>query len=55
MQRREILKKGLVGLGGVAAASTIAAPAIAKERVEIAMVATWGRDFPGLRACRHHP
>ena len=48
MQRREILKKGLVGLGGVAAASTIAAPAIAKERVEIAMVATWGRDFPGL-------
>ena len=48
MQRREILKKGLVGLGGVAAASTISAPAIAKERVEIAMVATWGRDFPGL-------
>ena len=48
MQRREILKKGLVGLGGVAAASTIAAPAIAKERIEIAMVATWGRDFPGL-------
>mgnify|MGYP006073402517 FL=1 len=48
MQRREILKKGLVGLGGAAAASTIAAPAIAKERVEIAMVATWGRDFPGL-------
>jgi TRAP-type mannitol/chloroaromatic compound transport system substrate-binding protein len=48
MERREILKKGLVGLGGAAAASTIAAPAIAKERVEIAMVSTWGRDFPGL-------
>jgi TRAP-type mannitol/chloroaromatic compound transport system substrate-binding protein len=48
MQRREILKKGLVGLGGAAAASTIAAPAIAKERVEIAMVSTWPRDFPGL-------
>ena len=48
MERREILKKGLVGLGGAAIASTIAAPAIAKERVEIAMVATWGRDFPGL-------
>ena len=48
MERREILKKGLVGLGGAAVASTIAAPAIAKERVEIAMVATWGRDFPGL-------
>ena len=48
MERREILKKGLVGLGGAAVASTIAAPAIAKERVEIAMVSTWGRDFPGL-------
>ena len=30
MQRREILKKGLVGLGGAAAASTTAAPVIAK-------------------------
>jgi len=48
MKRREILKKGLVGLGGAAAASTIAAPAIAKERLEIAMVSTWPRDFPGL-------
>jgi TRAP-type mannitol/chloroaromatic compound transport system substrate-binding protein len=26
----------------------VAAPAIAKERVEIAMVSTWPRDFPGL-------
>ena len=26
----------------------VAAPAIAAERIEIAMVATWGRDFPGL-------
>ncbi len=48
MKRREILKKGLVGIGGAAAASTIAAPAIAKDRLEIAMVSTWGRDFPGL-------
>ena len=67
MERREILTKGLIGLGGAAvgAAAIIgvqnsnkaniaaqsassAAPAIAKERVEIAMVATWGRDFPGL-------
>ena len=48
MKRREILKKGLVGLGGAAAASTIAAPAIAKDRLEIAMVSTWPRDFPGL-------
>jgi TRAP-type mannitol/chloroaromatic compound transport system substrate-binding protein len=61
MQRREILKNGLFAVGGAVAASavivgldekkvkqTAAAPAIAKERVEIAMVATWGRDFPGL-------
>ena len=26
----------------------IAAPAVVADRVEIAMVATWGRDFPGL-------
>ena len=48
MKRRDILKKGLIGLGGAAAASTIAAPAIAKERIEVAMVSTWPRDFPGL-------
>ncbi len=61
MERREILKNGLFAVGGAVAASavivgldekkaieTTAAPAIAKERVEIAMVATWGRDFPGL-------
>jgi TRAP-type mannitol/chloroaromatic compound transport system substrate-binding protein len=61
MERREILKNGLFAVGGAVAASavivgldekkvkqTAAAPAIAKERVEIAMVATWGRDFPGL-------
>ena len=48
MKRRDfITKAGLVGAGTVAA-STLAAPAIAAERVEIAMVATWGRDFPGL-------
>jgi TRAP-type mannitol/chloroaromatic compound transport system substrate-binding protein len=47
MKRRDLLK------GGVAAAlatgaSTVAAPAIAANRIEITMVATWGRDFPGL-------
>ena len=47
MKRRDLIK------GGVAAAlatgaSTVAAPAIAANRIEITMVATWGRDFPGL-------
>lgn len=48
MKRRDLLKTGLAGIGGVAAAATISAPAIAKERMEINMVSTWGRDFPGL-------
>jgi TRAP-type mannitol/chloroaromatic compound transport system substrate-binding protein len=47
MKRREFLKKGAVA-GGAAAASTIAAPAIAQKRIEVAMVTTWPRDFPGL-------
>jgi TRAP-type mannitol/chloroaromatic compound transport system substrate-binding protein len=47
MKRREVLKTGVVG-GVAAAAGTIAAPAIAQERIEIAMVTTWPRDFPGL-------
>ena len=43
MKRRDLLK------GGVAAGvATLAAPAIAQERIEIAMVTTWPRDFPGL-------
>ena len=35
---------------GVAAvaASSLAAPAVAADRVDIAMVTTWPRDFPGL-------
>jgi TRAP-type mannitol/chloroaromatic compound transport system substrate-binding protein len=48
MNRRELLKSGLVGLGGVAAAATLSTPAIAKERIEVNMVSTWPRDFPGL-------
>ena len=48
MNRRELLKSGLVGLGGVAAAGAFTAPAIAKSRIEVNMVSTWPRDFPGL-------
>ena len=49
MQRREFLKKGAVaGASAAAATSIISAPAIAQDRIEIAMVSTWPRDFPGL-------
>ena len=45
MQRRKFLK---VATGGAAASATLAAPAIAQERVDLVIVSTWGRDFPGL-------
>jgi len=45
MKRRDLLKGAV---GGVAA-STLAAPAIAaSDTIEINMVATWPKDFPGL-------
>ena len=44
INRRSFVKGAAVG----AVAAPLAAPALAQERVEIAMVATWGRDFPGL-------
>ncbi len=44
MERRKFLK---VATGG-AAASALAAPAIAQDRIEMSIVSTWGRDFPGL-------
>lgn len=46
MNRRDVLKGA--AFGAVAAAGTVAAPAIAKERIEVNMVSTWPRDFPGL-------
>ena len=51
MKRREFLKKAGVGgtaVAGAAAASSFPAPAVAQERIDIALVATWPRDFPGL-------
>jgi len=47
MDRRKFLKTAAVA-GGVAAASTFPSPALASGNMEITMVATWGRDFPGL-------
>ncbi len=49
MKRREFIKTaGVAGIGTAAAASTLAAPAVAQERIEMAIVSTWPRDFPGL-------
>ena len=51
MKRRELLK----GAAGGALATTVVnkanateAPTIVKDRIEIAVVSTWPRDFPGL-------
>jgi TRAP-type mannitol/chloroaromatic compound transport system substrate-binding protein len=47
MDRRSFIKKA--GLGaGAAAATTLAAPAIAQARKDMVIVSTWPRDFPGL-------
>lgn len=47
MDRRTFLKKA--GLAtGAAAASTLAAPAIAQGSTELKMVTSWGKNFPGL-------
>ncbi|MFT5657158.1 MAG: TRAP-type mannitol/chloroaromatic compound transport system substrate-binding protein [Gammaproteobacteria bacterium] len=47
MKRRDVLKGGVAAALATGAA-TVAAPAIAANRVEINMVSTWPRDFPGL-------
>ena len=48
MDRRSFIKKAGIAAGGAAAASTLAAPAIAQARKECVIVSTWPRDFPGL-------
>lgn len=48
MKRREFIKTAAVAGAGVAAASSLAAPAIAQGRLEWRMVTTWPRNFPGL-------
>ena len=49
MNRRKFIKGAAVAGGATAVvASTLPAPAIAQKRIEINMVSTWPRDFPGL-------
>lgn len=47
MKRRDILKAS-VATALTTGTVAISAPAIAAKRIEIAMVSTWPRDFPGL-------
>ncbi|WP_029031972.1 TRAP transporter substrate-binding protein [Salinarimonas rosea] len=46
MERRQFLK-GAALAGGAAAASTLAAPAIAQERIEWRLVTSWPKGLPG--------
>ena len=46
--RRKFIKAAAATGVAVVAASSLAAPAVAADRVEVSMVATWPRDFPGL-------
>ena len=47
MKRRDVLKTAVAASLGSAAAA-VSAPSIASSRIEINMVTTWPRDFPGL-------
>ena len=46
--RRKFFKAAATTGVAAVAATSLSAPAVAKERVEASMVATWPRDFPGL-------
>lgn len=48
MDRRSFLKKAGLGAGSAAAATTLAAPAIAQGNVKLTMVTTWGRGLAGV-------
>ena len=49
MKRRKLLKGTVIaGVATAVSAPNFPAPAIAKKRIEIIMVSTWPRDFPGI-------
>jgi TRAP-type mannitol/chloroaromatic compound transport system substrate-binding protein len=47
MKRRDVLKGG-VAAALASGAAAVSAPALAAKNIEITMVSTWPRDFPGL-------
>jgi len=48
MERRKFLKGAALTAGAAAATTTLAAPAVAQGKVDLVIVSTWPRDFPGL-------
>ena len=48
MKRREFFKTASVATIGAAAATTLAAPALAQGNITWRMVTTWPKNFPGL-------
>ena len=48
MKRREFFRTASVATIGAAAATTLAAPAIAQGNITWRMVTTWPKNFPGL-------
>jgi len=48
LKRRDFIKKATAGTAGAVAATALAAPAVAQERIDMVIVSTWPRDFPGL-------
>ena len=48
MKRREFFKSATAMTASVAAATTLAAPAIAQGNITWRMVTTWPKNFPGL-------
>ncbi len=48
MHRRSFMKNAGLAAVGAAASSTLAAPAIAQNRIDMTIVSSWPRDFPGL-------
>ncbi len=48
MKRRQFIKNAAAASVAGAAATALSAPAIAQERIDMVIVSTWPRDFPGL-------
>lgn len=48
MDRRSFIKSAALGAGAAAGAATLAAPAIASDKITWRMVTSWPKNFPGL-------